>query len=64
MVSNYNFLEKKLCGPILWMEFNCLEAAEPLRGESLLFTIQLPGFPGGEYYKKIKNLSGHQRPKF
>ena len=26
------------------MEFNCLKAAEPLRGDSLLFAIQFPGF--------------------
>ena len=25
-------------GPFLWIEFNCLKAAEPLRGDSLLFT--------------------------
>ena len=25
---------------------NCLKATEPLRGDSLLFTTQSPGFPG------------------
>ena len=35
---------KKLCGygPFLWIGFNCLKATEPLRGDSLLFTIQFP----------------------
>ena len=32
--------------PFLWMGFNCLKATEPLRGDSLLFTIQFPGVPG------------------
>ena len=36
----------KPCGPLLWMGFNCLKAAEPLRGGSLLFTTQAPGVPG------------------
>ena len=27
----------KLYGPYLWMGFNCLNAIEPLRGDSLLF---------------------------
>ena len=39
-------IKKKLCGPFLWMGFNCLKAAEPLRGECLLFTLQFPGVPG------------------
>ena len=30
-------LKKTLYGPFLWMGFNCLMAAEPLRGGSLLF---------------------------
>ena len=38
--------KKKLYGPFLWIGFNCLKATEPLRGESLLFTIQSPGFSG------------------
>ena len=28
------------------MGFNCLKTTEPLRGDSLLFTIQFPGVPG------------------
>ena len=36
----------KLYGPFLQMGFNCLKATEPLRGDSLLFTTQFPGFPG------------------
>ena len=28
------------------MGFNCLKATEPLRGDSLLFTIQFPGVYG------------------
>ena len=36
----------KLYGPFLWMGFNCLKAAEPPRGDSLLFTTQSPGNPG------------------
>ena len=28
------------------MGFNCLKVTEPLRGDSLFFTIQFPGFPG------------------
>ena len=31
--------------PFLWMGFNCLKATEPLRRDSLLFTIQFPGNP-------------------
>ena len=27
----------------LWMEFNCLKGAEPLRVDSLLFTTHSPG---------------------
>ena len=36
----------KLYDSFLWMGFNCLKAAEPLRGDSLFFTTQSPGFPG------------------
>ena len=39
-------LNKNLCVPFLWIEFNCLKAAEPLRGDSLLFTTDTPGDPG------------------
>ena len=39
-------LDEKLYGSILWMGFNCLNATKPLRGDSLLFTIQSPGVPG------------------
>ena len=38
--------KKKLCGPLLWVGFNCLKTAEPLWGESLLFTTQFPEVPG------------------
>ena len=37
---------KKLYGPFLWMGFNCLKAAEPLRWGSLLFTTKFPEIPG------------------
>ena len=30
----------------LWTGFNCLKAAEPLRGDSLVFKTQPPGVPG------------------
>ena len=42
----YRSFKKTLCGPFLWMGFNCLKATEPLRGESLLFTTKLPEIPG------------------
>ena len=35
----------KFYSPFLWMWFNCLKVTEPLRGDSLLFTTQSPGFP-------------------
>ena len=38
--------KKKLYGPFLSMEFNCLKATELLRGGSLLFTTKLPDIPG------------------
>ena len=38
--------KKKLYGPLLWMGFNFLKAVEPLRGCSILLTIQFPGVPG------------------
>ena len=31
---------------VLCMGFNCLNATEPLQGDSLLFAIQFPGVPG------------------
>ena len=33
----------KLYDPFLWMTFNYLKAAEPLRGDSLHFTINSTG---------------------
>ena len=36
----------KLYNPTLWMGPNYLKDTEPLRGDSLLFTIQSPGVPG------------------
>ena len=36
---------KKLYGPFSWMGSNCLKATEPLRGYSLLFTVQFPEVP-------------------
>ena len=44
--SERRIMKKKLYGPFLWMRFNCLEATEPLRGDSLLFTTKSPGGPG------------------
>ena len=32
---------KKTLWPFLLMGFNCLKVIEPLRGDSLLFTIQM-----------------------
>ena len=46
IVSNFPNLEKNFTAPFLWMGFNCLKATEPLRGDSLLFTIQFSGVPG------------------
>ena len=37
---------KKTLLSLLWMSFNCLKAAEPLLGESLLFTIKFPEIAG------------------
>ena len=41
-IYRVNFFKKKLYGPFLWMELNCLKAIEPLRGGTLLFTTKLP----------------------
>ena len=38
--------KNKTLWPVFWMGFNSLKAAEPLRRDSLLFTIQLPGVSG------------------
>ena len=35
--SCFGFTKENLYGPFLWMGFNCLKAAEPLGGGSLLF---------------------------
>ena len=40
---NFN---KKLYGPLLWTEFNCLKATEPLGGNSLLCATKSPEIPG------------------
>ena len=37
---------KKLYGTFLWIWFNCLQAAGPLVGNSLLFTTKSAGVPG------------------
>ena len=34
---------KKLYDPFLWMGFNCVKAAEPLRGDSLLCRARTKG---------------------
>ena len=47
-LKTLNF-KKKLYGPFSWMGFNCLKAIEPLRGGSLLFTIQFPEIPGTHF---------------
>ena len=36
----------KLYSSFLWMGFTCLKATEPLQGDSFLFTIHSPVFPG------------------
>ena len=35
---------KRLYGPFLWIGFNCLKAAEPIVGDSLLFTTRFQEF--------------------
>ena len=40
------YLKKQLYGPFLWMGFDCLKAAEQLRGGSLLITTKFPEIPG------------------
>ena len=44
-------------GSFLWMGLNCLKAREPLRGDSLFFTIQSPGVPGTHlmYFDAMKD---------
>ena len=37
---------KKLYGPFLWIGLRYLNAAEPLWGDSLLLTTQVPEIPG------------------
>ena len=32
--------------PFSWISVNCLKAAEPLSGNSLIFTTKSPGYPG------------------
>ena len=39
-------LPRKLRGPFLWMEFNCLKTTEPLRGGGLFFRSQFPEITG------------------
>ena len=49
---------KKLYEPFLWMGFNCLKAAEPLWGGSLLFTIKFAkmfGFLTNKRHSATKN---------
>ena len=44
---NYLYMKNfKLYGPFLWLGFNCIKAAEPLRGDSLLVTTYSTGVPG------------------
>ena len=42
----YFFKKKNFTAPFLWMEFNCLKATEPLRGDRLFFTIKRPEISG------------------
>ena len=45
-------MSKKLKDFTLWplfMEFNCLKAAEPLLGDRFLFTTKSPGVPGTHF---------------
>ena len=56
--------KNKLYGPFLWMGFNCLRL-KPLRGGSLLFTIQFPQIPGTHFidFRRMKgwvNLAATQ----
>ena len=39
-------MKNKLCDPFLWMGFNCSNATESLRGDSLLFTTKWQESPG------------------
>ena len=45
-LENLNF---KLFGPFLWMGFNCVTAAEALRGDSLLFITKFQEIPGTHF---------------
>ena len=44
-------VKKKLYGTFLWIWFNCLQAAGPLVGNSLLFTTKSAGIPGAHLIK-------------
>ena len=43
--KDQNNFQKLLYGTILWIGFNSLKATEPLRGDSLLFTLSPREFP-------------------
>ena len=45
-MEGHKVFEKSFLAPFLWIGFNCLKAAEPLGGDSLLFTTKFPGFSG------------------
>ena len=43
--------------PFLWMGFNCVNATEPLRGDSLRFTTKSPGEPG-THFDDLRRIKG------
>ena len=44
--TSFLIKKKQDYGPFLWIEFNCLEAAEPLQKDRLLLTTKSPRVPG------------------
>ena len=44
IVNNNTSVKKKTYDPFLWVGFNCLKAAEPLRGDSLFLTANSQEF--------------------
>ena len=58
ILHNFTLKNNKLYGLFLCMEFNCLKATEPLRGDSLLSTTRSPGVPGTHliYLRRMKAM--------
>ena len=62
MVFHNHTLSKKICGPFLWVGFNCLKATEPIRGDSLVFTIKFTKIPG-TYLINFRRMKGWVNPE-